>query len=351
MPSAAVDDDGTILAYLDSGPVEDRCYTTFVVVHGGSWFNGIFQRILKLAPKRGIRLICLNRRDFPGSTPYRQDEIAMIKEGYDAERFTQFRIARGQEIGRFIRNIVEKERLPPPRRKPDGGVEGGVALLGWSLGNSFTMALLAHMRSMHPTTATAIQEYLHTYVVFDAPHFIVGPEVPPGVEDTFLPQLLGQGSAMSPKEAAKFLSAYFAHQIDESGTTFQLAYEPEPGIPSTVSGMSPEELRSCVMEESPESEHLWRRAGALEGGFGADTQAVLFPGSGCEEWRPRIKWVYCDQSIWHSVWAAFRVRSEADRCGVERKTSIDIVRLRGGNHFVHWDYPEKMVELLEGCLE
>jgi hypothetical protein len=126
---------------------------------------GIFQRILKLAPKRGMRLVCLNRRDFPGSTPYSKDEIAMLREGNDAETFRQFRSARGHELGRFIASIVETEHLPPPRQRHNG-VEGGVVLLGWSLGNSFTNAMLAHMRSMDATSVAVIQEYVHTYVVF-----------------------------------------------------------------------------------------------------------------------------------------------------------------------------------------
>jgi hypothetical protein len=98
--------------------------------------------------------------------------------------------------------------------------------------------------------------------------------------------------------------------------------------------MSPEEVRSCLAEEPPESEGLWRRAGALEGGFGMDTDAVIVLGRERDGWRPRIKWVYCDQSIWYSVWAAFRVRSKLDRSGPVENTSIEVVRLRGANHFV-----------------
>jgi len=270
----------------------------------------------------------------------------MIRDGNDAETFRQFRVARGQEIGRFICSIIVKEHLPPPRSKPDGGIEGGIALLGWSLGNSFAIAMLAHMRTMQPASTAAIQEYVHTYVAFDTPHFIVGPELPPEVEDTLLPQLLrGQSK---PSEVAKYLSAYFPHKIDESGASGRLAYEPDPDRPSTISRMTPEEIRTCLAEEAPESEHLWRGAGTLEGGFGADTQAVLFPAG--SEWRPRVKWAYCDQSVWHTVWAAFRVRSLLDRHGLERRTSVEVVRLEGANHFVHWDEPDKMMGLLERCL-
>jgi len=112
-----------------------------------------------------VRLVCLNRRDFPGSTRYSDDELAIIRDSNDPEVLKQFRAARGHEIGRFICSIVEKEQLPTVNHKPTG-IEGGVALVGWSLGNSFGFAMLAHMRTLYPKMVAVLQEFVHTYVAF-----------------------------------------------------------------------------------------------------------------------------------------------------------------------------------------
>jgi len=349
MPTIVLDDRGTEISYLDSGPIENKIYTTFIVIHGGNWYNGIFSRIVALAPQRGLRLICLNRRDFPGSTPYGVEEIAPIQNGADPESFKQFRAARGHEIGRFICGVIEQEHLPSVHHKPDG-IVGGVALMGWSLGNSFGIATLAHMGTMRPELSALLQEYIHTYVAFDAPHFIVGREVPPGVEDSLARKLFGGPAPADPYEVGKFLSSYFSHEIDEIRGTYRFALEPDPEKASTVSTMSPEEVRSCLAVDPPVSEHWWRLRGALEGGFGEDTQAVLFPSGETCQWRPRIRWVYCDQAMWHSVWAAFRVQSELDRQGADGKRTVEVIRLRGANHFVHWDDPHKMMKVLDLCL-
>jgi hypothetical protein len=107
----------------------------------------------------------LNRRDFHGSTPYSDDELAIIQDGNNPKALKQFRADRGHEIGRFIYNIIEKEHLPHVKHKATE-IEGGVVLMGWSLGNSFGFAMLAHMRSMHPEMAVVLQEYVHTYIAF-----------------------------------------------------------------------------------------------------------------------------------------------------------------------------------------
>jgi len=147
-------------------------------------------------------------------------------------------------------------------------------------------------------------------------------------------QLLRDGSPLSPYETGKYLSSYFKHDIDEERSILHLSYEPDPGMPSTVSLLSPEELGSCLPVEPPQSEHWWRRRGALDGGFELDTRAVLFTSSVNEIRPPRIRWVYCEQAMWHSVWAAFRVQAELDRSRIDRRISIKVMRIREANHFV-----------------
>jgi len=76
---------------------------------------------------------------------------------------------RGREISQFIFELIRAERIPPICRNASGRrVSGGLVLLGWSLGNAFGFAALAHRESLPPEVRLALKEYLHTYVAFGA---------------------------------------------------------------------------------------------------------------------------------------------------------------------------------------
>jgi len=73
--------------------------------------------------------------------------------------------ARGLEIGRFICRLAEKEKLPRTSWVDDHPV-GGIAALGWSLGNAFGFSLMANLQLLSPSDAKLLNQYLHTYIAF-----------------------------------------------------------------------------------------------------------------------------------------------------------------------------------------
>jgi hypothetical protein len=72
---------------------------------------------------------------------------------------------RAHEIARFICEIIKKEDLPPKRENGDRKA-GGVALLGWSLGNAFGFATLANVHTLPSGLQDVLMKYLHTYIAF-----------------------------------------------------------------------------------------------------------------------------------------------------------------------------------------
>ncbi|KAF6745998.1 hypothetical protein DFP72DRAFT_640877 [Ephemerocybe angulata] len=115
---------GAHLAYLDSGAPMAGEYTTIFTVHGLAFSSYVFTKILDIAPAHGIRVVCINRRDYPGSSPLSQQDIKTLEGGTDQEK-ADYLSNRGLEILEFIDKFAQQERLPTIRT----GKTGGFALL------------------------------------------------------------------------------------------------------------------------------------------------------------------------------------------------------------------------------
>lgn len=172
-----VGNNGTQLAYIDTGApggLYSLSYTTIFAVHGEAYYSrkscdyapvqvsnvtvttAVFANVMSLAPVFGLRFVALNRRDYPQSTPYSSAELTVLSNGTDAEK-TTFLQDRGIEIATFIDTFIQQENLPAVS---SDGKSGGVAVLGWSLGNSFTIATIANV----DTLPAAVQQRLGSYI-------------------------------------------------------------------------------------------------------------------------------------------------------------------------------------------
>ena len=126
-----------------------------------SSITAIFQKVLALAPSSDVRFVAITRRDYNGSTPYTAAEIQVISSGADSQK-AQFLQNRGQEIATFIATFMQRNSLPP--LSPDGR-SGGIALLGWSLGNSFTLATVANVLSYSPVEQNLLASNLRGLIM------------------------------------------------------------------------------------------------------------------------------------------------------------------------------------------
>ena len=100
--------------------------------------TGNFTKVLQHASNVGFRFIAVNRRGYPGSTPFTEDELA-IGHSSDLASQSSFLRARGLEIGELLVYLIDTLALPPII---DEGHGGGISVMGWSLGNITTMAFL-----------------------------------------------------------------------------------------------------------------------------------------------------------------------------------------------------------------
>jgi pimeloyl-ACP methyl ester carboxylesterase len=118
----------------------------------------VFQQVLPLAASKGFRMVCLNRRDYPGSTAYTDAELKALSEG-DADVLE----SRGVELAYVLVDLVDALSLPMPT--VDGN-EGGLGLMGWSMGNLFTLGAIASVSALQPRVQLELQSYLRKLIVF-----------------------------------------------------------------------------------------------------------------------------------------------------------------------------------------
>ena len=121
-----------------------------------------FKRIIPLAESYNVRLVIVNRRDYPGSSPYSEEELVRLRTG-GTEAHNDFAQNRAREFATFIRHYVEQNKIP---RATEDWSAGGIVLLGWSAGNNFTVPILAHADVIVDETRSKIEPYLRSLMVF-----------------------------------------------------------------------------------------------------------------------------------------------------------------------------------------
>ncbi|THU83711.1 hypothetical protein K435DRAFT_423701, partial [Dendrothele bispora CBS 962.96] len=183
--SAIVDDRGTELFFVDSGAVPDSDnYTTVILVHGSGVTGKTLHHLLPYAPPSNIRLVIPNRRDYPGSTPYTDEELGVLKAG---EESAMEKVAR--EIAGFCKWFIENQSLP---RISSDRKNGGIVLMGWSMGNATTISLIGWPNAIAKETLDLLKGYVRRLIVWgeswsvsltfpvvyprftDAPHLALG---------------------------------------------------------------------------------------------------------------------------------------------------------------------------------
>ncbi|TFY61623.1 hypothetical protein EVJ58_g4397 [Rhodofomes roseus] len=179
MPSLVIAND-IEFHYTDSGvpPLQDVPYITLIAVHGMGYNNGashtlncfltmpssmvgIFKRVQELAQDANLRIVAVNRRQYAGSTPVPDAESAVLVSGSDEQK-AEFLAARGLELAQFAVTFIRKEGTPPISTDSKGG---GVALLGWSSGNTATLAMIANVDRLPSDMQSCLAVHLRALIM------------------------------------------------------------------------------------------------------------------------------------------------------------------------------------------
>ncbi|TBU21588.1 hypothetical protein BD311DRAFT_792642 [Dichomitus squalens] len=327
---------GVELGYLDIGAPEQQVYTTIFAIHGMGYHSPVFQKVIALSPAVGIRFVAVTRRDYNGSTPYTAHELNALRNGSDSDKQAFLR-ARGLEIATFIERFIQENSLPAPT---SDGKTGGIGILGWSLGASFAVALVANLLTYPTPTQKTLGQYLRALLLQEPPSIALGLPLPsqswsPQI-DTSIPARYRQTGSV------QWITSYFEHGDLSTRDPNVLEYV----LPTVKRVPSVFTMRQDQLGEMTN----------IDAANGGDTLIVVsFP--------PQLRACYKDALYNKDIRAALPRMNVLAFSG-DATANFGIVALwsvqdddaaAGGgwvetkivpgiNHFVHWDAPQLAVE-------
>ncbi|KAJ7656546.1 Alpha/Beta hydrolase protein [Mycena rosella] len=334
--------------YTDSGAPDTDNYMTFILVHGHTYHAGVFQKLGPLAKSSSVRIICVNRREYTGSTPHTPEELGVYQAGNDAERTTLMN-GEGVNLALCIESIIYEQKL------------GHVALVGWSLGNTFTLAVMASIPSLPDDSKKRLQKSIKTFILWDPPSHALGIEDPPNpyvplydmtiLDDTGVSTALARG-----QEFGKWVESYFSHpaftEKEKKGSHNEKDLDRKihgnPSRPPTFYDLPFPELLAMVdfsvgdkcdtILTEPTFNHV------VEG----IVDKALFEPKTREAWgHPKVAYMWGEANPWNVPWAAWNIQERVKNA--QGNAPITFHAIDGANHFVMWDDEKKALGVLIQC--
>ena len=104
---------------------------------------GVFSRLLPLAEESAVRIVLVNRRDYPGSVPIGDDDRSLLVSANSSthdvlDNLQLYMKARAQEFHDFLLSFAVKEHIGP----------SSMIVAGWSFGATWILSLLAYAPSL-----------------------------------------------------------------------------------------------------------------------------------------------------------------------------------------------------------
>ena len=123
-----------------------------------------FLPTFSFAAGHNLRLVTLNLRDYPGSTPFSPEELGNLCSS-DVEKQRAAFCAQGMEIATFLKNFILAEQIPQCQ-VVNGRRVGGIVLLAWSISTINALAMLGNEASLASDVKSVLADYLRTCILF-----------------------------------------------------------------------------------------------------------------------------------------------------------------------------------------
>ncbi|OSD07671.1 hypothetical protein PYCCODRAFT_1448944 [Trametes coccinea BRFM310] len=340
MPSLTVSANGVELSYVDSGvPVpSDNGYTTMFALHGVGFTGAIFEKVMSPATSASIRFVAINRRDYPGSTPFTPDDLKSVTSGTNEEK-AAFVKARGLELASFIDQFIVRNNIPPVSKE---GKHGGFALIGWSYGSFVALSAVANVDALDAPARARWTSHMRALVLHEPPTVAIGSPITPPfwspMIDTTIPAEF-RGPLHS-----QWVSSYFKHG-DLSTRDFRVISWVLPVTSRAPTIFNIPEERLKVIDYAPPAAgsdllmmlHLNNQMNASykKACFDQDIRQLL----------PAMKiTAFAGDSANSLTYPAYWAMEDDNKAYGGGMINFKGY-IKGINHFVHWDEPAKALEL------
>ena len=337
--------------------------------------------MLSFAAQNNLRVVLVNRRDYPGSTPISDEELATIGKGSTPEAQSAFMTSRGLEIVEFLAWFVKSQDIPPISHA-DGKMEGGLAVVAWSSANATFLALFSHLDQVSSENRDLLESYFRTYVFYGAlshtqyfvfgfihPDALDGPRWAigyPHIEGFSRPFYTVTTEHERFEVFKSWISAYYQHPNIEArslaGLTDKALVKEKV---ATFSRMTSEEIDAVTSRTALfHSEPLVRTIDPDV--FGAHMRKALFDKEMARVWPgTQVKLLQCSESLWetlHVLWELEALYDE-NRANGSSGRAMEFHMMTEANHCVRclinnrmlakrfspqaqWDEPERLTRLL-----
>ncbi|KAJ7235286.1 Alpha/Beta hydrolase protein [Mycena haematopus] len=331
---------GVVFGYTDSGAVAGGgSYTTLVIVHGHTFHSGTFQRLNPLAQPNSLRIISVNRREYPGSSPYSAEELTVFADGNDTERASLLE-QQGRDLAMFVDSLITELSIPQA---------GGIALIGWSMGALFVLALIACIETLPIATQERLSSRVHSVIMLQAPSLALGLPIPSG---WLIPHTDPKVDPAARGPAfAKWVSSHFIHGDLSTRNMDNLTYNNiDPNKPSTIETLKPEEFFAMTDFSPADKYDSLLGFPPFEGLVFKQTNKALFDSTVRGAWSAAQFWtVYGSAENWSVIYGSWFLEDKSHAMN-DPKLAINFRLIEGCNHFLVWEDPEKAINVLKECL-
>lgn len=128
--------------------------------------SGNFQRLIPYAAKHNVRIVSINRRDYPSAEPYTDEERAQLESAGGSpqgrEILLDYMADRAKELHEFLVEFIASADIPAA-----DGNKGGIVLVAWSFGGTWLTAWLANLTKM-PVNDVELGKYIRRTVLYGA---------------------------------------------------------------------------------------------------------------------------------------------------------------------------------------
>ncbi|KAM5540094.1 hypothetical protein V8D89_006234 [Ganoderma adspersum] len=351
--------------FHDTGAPEGSAdYTTLVILHGYVWHSAVFTRLLPLSKEYNTRIVLVNRRGYPGSAPYTDEELAsfpellpgdVLQQDLDdaREKLDVWLRERTYEILHFLEDLVKADAIPPAQ--PEKNVSG-IVVVGWSFAALMAASILSYGPTFPVSSDVDLGKYLRRVVMHDPGLGVLGYSAKEGMYQPALDVSLSEEQRAAAFDA--WIGGYYAH----GSTLDSLAQVPLVHPPSTISTLTPEE-KAAMTHPFPDvtgldlqvtdlgvrtglavtlrerALHTSKSPGRQEG---ESANSVGETGDGPDAWRDvELRMVWCEKSVMQVPYGMMLLGLELEEARKKGAwlRDVRIVRVKEGNHFVHWDHP------------
>ncbi|TRM63946.1 hypothetical protein BD626DRAFT_493290 [Schizophyllum amplum] len=348
-PFIELHDPALTFSYIDSGaPSGQESYTTFILLHGHTFYRDVWRPMFALAPAHKARLIAVDRRGYGASTPYTSEERDVIASGTTNARLA-FMEREGEALLKFVDAVIARGTLPPR-----------VVLVAWSAAVAYTYPLLGALPRLPPASQQRVRQCVTGVVFFDPPVHAWGMDCPLlywPITDERIPPGKTRFDAFN-----RWFSVYWRHRsVDSHDPSTLCASEDENDAPSNSSSVAPRQATLDAMSAAQQDAISNLDAANVCDSFAVSPlhfgpaltelrERILFNEAAMAPWAgARLSYLLCECTTWNIVMGKWKLEEEIrDRAGRSYAPPIEFKLLPSCNHFAAWDDPEKtMLALVE----